>query len=311
MHGPDHPSPQIRRSPGSRTACGPAVAISHLPRYIHTGIAECQTWFLQRDLATGVVRPRFVRQTRCATHTEGRLDEQLPSRPRRTRARVRGYADLTANRLRWVRRLGRVLRLVLVSSSECTIRCRKQWRCRFRSHACLCNACPEAVTSASAHLQARSLAIEQRPTSHDDETSTAGFTKKIAEQFFMMLGASGAARVVDLRLNNVWQLAGVAKKADLQFFLSRICAMDYVHLPGLAPTQQILDRYRKEGPAGRFSASVSRSSGCAPGRDNDAAGSNRNGVLLCSEDKPLHCHRRLVAEYLRTRCGEIAIVHLT
>ena len=32
--------------------------------------------------------------------------------------------------------------------------------------------------------------------------------------------------------------------------------------------------------------------------------------LLCSEDSPDHCHRRLVAEYLRVAWGELEIVHL-
>ena len=35
-----------------------------------------------------------------------------------------------------------------------------------------------------------------------------------------------------------------------------------------------------------------------------------NGCLLCSEDKPEHCHRRLVAEYLRQSWGDVDIVHL-
>ena len=32
--------------------------------------------------------------------------------------------------------------------------------------------------------------------------------------------------------------------------------------------------------------------------------------LLCSEDKPQHCHRRLVAEYLSDRWGNVEIVHV-
>src|SRR5882762_11751369 len=75
---------------------------------------------------------------------------------------------------------------------------------------------------------------------------TIGFTKKNAEDFFTRLKKSGAKRVVDVRLNNVSQLAGFAKKDDLQFFLKKICKMDYVHLPVLAPTQAMLDTYRKE-----------------------------------------------------------------
>ncbi|HET6933084.1 MAG TPA: DUF488 domain-containing protein, partial [Candidatus Acidoferrum sp.] len=75
---------------------------------------------------------------------------------------------------------------------------------------------------------------------------TIGFTKKSAETFFSLLSGSGAKRLVDVRLNNVSQLAGFAKKDDLKYFLRAICAMDYVHLPELAPTQAMLDAYKKE-----------------------------------------------------------------
>ena len=34
------------------------------------------------------------------------------------------------------------------------------------------------------------------------------------------------------------------------------------------------------------------------------------GCLLCSEDKPHHCHRRLVAEYLAGHWGNLEIEHL-
>jgi len=32
--------------------------------------------------------------------------------------------------------------------------------------------------------------------------------------------------------------------------------------------------------------------------------------LLCSEDKPHHCHRRLVVEYLKEKWGDIELRHL-
>ena len=34
------------------------------------------------------------------------------------------------------------------------------------------------------------------------------------------------------------------------------------------------------------------------------------GCLLCSEGQPHQCHRRLVAEYLRERWGDVEVVHL-
>jgi uncharacterized protein (DUF488 family) len=140
---------------------------------------------------------------------------------------------------------------------------------------------------------------------------TLGFTKKSARRFFELLRSSGAKRVVDVRLNNVSQLAGFAKKEDLAYFLKEICGMDYVHLPELAPTREMLDDYKKrrgdwETYETRFLALMRerRIEETVP-RDVIA-----DGCLLCSEDKPDHCHRRLVAEYLKQAWGDIEIVHL-
>ena len=75
---------------------------------------------------------------------------------------------------------------------------------------------------------------------------TIGFTRKSAERFFEMLLAADVKRVVDVRLNNISQLAGFTKKNDLIYFLEKICGMDYLHLPDLAPTKDMLDTYKKK-----------------------------------------------------------------
>lgn len=36
----------------------------------------------------------------------------------------------------------------------------------------------------------------------------------------------------------------------------------------------------------------------------------KGGCLLCSEDKPHHCHRRPVTEYLKRHWGDLEIRHL-
>src|SRR5438132_3261540 len=90
------------------------------------------------------------------------------------------------------------------------------------------------------------------PGGHDAEgiftmrVFTIGFTKKSARQFFDALRKSRAKRVLDVRLNNVSQLAGFAKRDDLAYFLREICGADYVHEPLLAPTQELLDAYKKQ-----------------------------------------------------------------
>src|SRR5712671_6617796 len=75
---------------------------------------------------------------------------------------------------------------------------------------------------------------------------TIGFTKKSAETFFTRLAGAGVKRLIDVRLNNVSQLAGFTKRDDLRYFARAICNMDYVHVPELAPTQDILDAYKKQ-----------------------------------------------------------------
>ena len=57
---------------------------------------------------------------------------------------------------------------------------------------------------------------------------TIGFAHKRAEVFFEALRASGAKRIVDVRLYNTSQLAGFSKKEDLRYFLKQILGMDSV-----------------------------------------------------------------------------------
>lgn len=139
---------------------------------------------------------------------------------------------------------------------------------------------------------------------------TIGFTKTTAENFFTRLREAGITRIIDVRLNNVSQLAGFSKRDDLRFFLRTICGAEYLHLPELAPMQSMLDNYRKiehdwPGYESEFLALI-RSR-----RVEDLDPSIFDGsCLLCSEAEPHHCHRRLVAEYLRDRWGELDITHL-
>ena len=139
---------------------------------------------------------------------------------------------------------------------------------------------------------------------------TIGFTKTSAEGFFRRLMTAGVKKLVDVRLNNVSQLAGFAKKDDLKYFTKAICNIDYEHLPSLAPTQELLDGYKKA--AGGWEQYAERFLSLMSQRRIERIDHTRldGGCLLCSEDKPHHCHRRLVAEYLRDRWGNVDIVHL-
>jgi uncharacterized protein (DUF488 family) len=140
---------------------------------------------------------------------------------------------------------------------------------------------------------------------------TIGFTKKNAEQFFTRLRQPGLVRLVDVRLNNVSQLAGFTKKSDLTFFLREICDLDYVHLTELAPEQDILDAYKKNG--GDWSVYEDKFLALMAARRVEETVDREliaGGCLLCSEPTPEHCHRRLVAEYLRQKWGDVEVEHL-
>ena len=140
---------------------------------------------------------------------------------------------------------------------------------------------------------------------------TIGFTRKPARRFFALLRESGVRRIVDVRLNNVSQLAGFAKKDDLAYFLEAICGMQYIHAPELAPTKELLDDYRKR--RSDWSTYEARFLDLLRERRVEESVPRElvsGGCLLCSEDKPHHCHRRLVAEYLKQHWKDVDIAHL-
>jgi uncharacterized protein (DUF488 family) len=140
---------------------------------------------------------------------------------------------------------------------------------------------------------------------------TIGFTKKTAEEFFETLRLSGAKRLVDVRLKNVSQLAGFAKRQDLAYFLNKICDMEYIHLPSLAPTQEMLDEFKKrKGEWEAYERSFLDLMRERQIEESVPRALMADSCLLCSEDQPLQCHRRLVVEYLRGHWGDVEIVHL-
>jgi uncharacterized protein (DUF488 family) len=140
---------------------------------------------------------------------------------------------------------------------------------------------------------------------------TIGFTEKGAEEFFARLRKAGVKRVLDVRLNNTGQLAGFSKRDDLKFFAKEILGAEYLHLPLLAPTQEMLDEYKKEKRGWEVYENkfldLMKERQIEKNVEREVL---EDGCLLCSEDKPHQCHRRLVAEYLRDRWGAVEIEHL-
>jgi len=140
---------------------------------------------------------------------------------------------------------------------------------------------------------------------------TIGFTKKSAERFFELLRNAGVRRVIDTRLNRKSQLAGFAKETDLPFLLREIAKVEYVQEPITAPTNEMLIAYKAgkmdwptyEKQYRALIADRRVASKLDPSKFDDAC-------LLCSEDKPHYCHRRLLAEYLKDHWQDVDVHHL-
>lgn len=144
------------------------------------------------------------------------------------------------------------------------------------------------------------------------EIYTIGFTATTAEHFFARLADAHVERLLDVRLNNTSQLAGFAKARDLAFFTKRLVGASYEHLPLLAPTQELLDDYKKH--KGAWVDYERMFLGLMQERAIDQVlkpeSFAKRVALLCSEPTAEHCHRRLVAEFLAARWGDVDIKHL-
>jgi uncharacterized protein (DUF488 family) len=140
---------------------------------------------------------------------------------------------------------------------------------------------------------------------------TIGFTGKSAEMFFDLLKKNSVKKLIDIRLNNVSQLAGFTKQHDLKYFLEKILDCDYIHRPDFAPDENILKNYKTkkinwEMYAEQYIALLNSRAIVSSIKEEEII----NSVLLCSEHEPKYCHRRLLAEYLKNEWQNIEIIHL-
>jgi len=145
------------------------------------------------------------------------------------------------------------------------------------------------------------------------EIFTIGFTRKTAEEFFYLLESHGVRKVIDVRLFNSSQLLAFSKYPDIEYFLHRLAGIDYFQDMYFTPAERLLESYKKKfidwhGYEEAFAALMAA-------RDiDDYILKNYSGAeglcLLCTEQSPSYCHRRLVAERIATVLGDVKIVHL-
>lgn len=140
---------------------------------------------------------------------------------------------------------------------------------------------------------------------------TIGFTGKSAEDFFTAIDASNATRLIDIRINRTSQLSGFAKERDLGFFLSRLLGVKYEVNPEFAPTKELLSRYRREEI--NWDEYAREYNSLIKGRNLFTKYNSEyftDSILLCSENSPKFCHRRVFAEILKELFQDIEIFHL-
>ena len=137
---------------------------------------------------------------------------------------------------------------------------------------------------------------------------TIGFTKKTLEDFITRLRKANVQRVVDIRLNDSSQLSGFAKSKDLEFILRQF-GIEYISVKSLAPDKALLDKYRKDRNWNEYEIDFKALMNARNAQKilDDLNFDRKITCLLCSEDKPEKCHRRLVAEMLDK---SFEIVHL-
>ena len=139
---------------------------------------------------------------------------------------------------------------------------------------------------------------------------TIGFTKTSAQNFFERLKNAKVRRIIDVRKNNISQLAGFAKEKDLKYFSKEIGNIDYFHNLELAPTKELIDGYRKKEIDWKEYESIFNALLKERKVEDLDPKLFKNACLLCSEDVPHQCHRRLVAEYLKKFWKNLEIIHL-
>lgn len=140
---------------------------------------------------------------------------------------------------------------------------------------------------------------------------TIGFARKTLQELIERLRGEGVREVIDVRLRNTSQLAGWSKYPDFAYLLTSGFGFGYEQHPEFAPTDELLDGYKKTGDWLAYEAGFNQllADRC-PEREARALLEKEAICLLCSEPQADRCHRRLVAEYLRSLRPGVEIKHL-
>lgn len=139
---------------------------------------------------------------------------------------------------------------------------------------------------------------------------TIGFSGKSAEEFFTLLTQNSIKKLIDIRLNNSSQLSGFTNIKHLSYFL-KLHNIEYDYKPIFAPTKELLSSYKDKKTSWQEYEKIYIET--LKKRDVlkliDIA-DFQDSVFLCSEATANMCHRRLLAEYIKSYFDTTIIKHL-
>lgn len=145
---------------------------------------------------------------------------------------------------------------------------------------------------------------------------TIGFTKKEAKVFFELIKNNKIDLVIDVRLNNVSQLAGFSKYPDIKFFFKEICQCEYISDKLFSPKESTLKSYKNNSIT--WDEYVIQFNQTMIQRRIDEYiinyysnyVYNKNICFLCSEHTPDNCHRRLISEKFVKIFPNTKVIHI-
>lgn len=133
------------------------------------------------------------------------------------------------------------------------------------------------------------------------EICTSGTSGISAERFFLRLRDAGVTSIIDTRIHPASQLAGYAKQDSLIFFARELLNVDYIHEPLLCPEAETLKSYRNNKldwvQYQKAYLELLKTRELKSNLDTKSWG--ERPLLLCSEELPVNCHRKLAAEFLK------------
>ena len=133
------------------------------------------------------------------------------------------------------------------------------------------------------------------------EICTSGTSGISAERFFLRLREAGITSIIDTRIHPASQLAGYAKQDSLIFFTKELLNVEYIHEPLLCPEAEIFKSYRNNvldwAQYEQAYLELLKARELKSNLDTNKWGGRP--LLLCSEELPNNCHRKLAAEFLK------------